>query len=196
MIGSRHALRILGVVLCLTLGCSKTDSPSGSEATSPDAPVQTPASPPVEVTLKPIKYDALTEAIQAEKGKVVVVDVWANYCVPCKREFPNFVKLHERLADEGVVCISVCVDKKDDKDLALAYLKKQHATSTNYWLDEPNEVWLAKWQVKGGVPIAFVFNRQGELVRKFDNDNLPPNADGFKYEEVTKIVESVLKPGF
>ena len=95
-----------------------------------------------------------------------------------------------------MVCISVCVDKKENKDLALAFLRKQNATNVNYWLDEPDDVWQTKWKVKGGVPIAFVFNRQGELVRKFDNDNLPPNADGFKYEEVTKVVESVLKPGF
>jgi thiol-disulfide isomerase/thioredoxin len=196
MTASRPALRIFGFVLCLALGCTKTDGPSANAPTNPDAPVKTPAPPPAEVTLKTVKYDALADAIKAEKGKVVVVDVWATYCAPCKREFPNFVKLHERLADDGVVCISVSVDKPDAKDAALAYLKKQHATSANYWLDEPQDVWLAKWKVKSGVPIAFVFNRQGELVRKFDNDNLPPTADGFKYEEVTKVVESVLKPGF
>ena len=195
MIGSRRALWILGFALCLTLGCSKTDNPSASGPTSPDEPAKAPAPPPAEITLNPIKYDALAEAIKAEKGKVVVVDVWATYCAPCKVEFPNFVKLHERLADEGVVCISVCVDKPDAKDAALAYLKKQKATCANYLLDEPEEV-FAKWKVKKGVPIAFVFNRQGELVRKFDNDNVPPTADGFKYEEVTKVVESVLKPGF
>ena len=196
MIQSRKAWGILGAILVLAAGCSKTDNPPANAGTNPDPAVKAPAPPPAEVTLKPVKYKELTEAINAEKGKVVVVDVWANYCIPCKKEFPSFIELHERRADEGVVCISVCVDKMEDKDRALAYLKAQKATCANYWLDEGEDVWLNKWKVKGGVPIAFVFNRQGQLVRKFDNDNLPPNAEGFTYKEVNKVVDEVLKPGF
>ena len=154
------------------------------------------AKTPDEVTLKTIKYDQLKDAVKAAQGNVVVVDVWATYCLPCKREFPNFVKLHEAKGKDGVVCISISVDEKEKLDLALSYLKKQKATTINYLLDEPGEVWQSKWKVKA-VPVVFVFDRKGKLAKKFDNDiPEPKKPEGFTYEEVNKVVDELLKPDF
>ena len=61
--------------------------------------------PPVAVTV--VKYDGLTEAIKKFKGKVVVVDFWADYCVPCKREFPKLVGLNRDYAKKGLAAASV-----------------------------------------------------------------------------------------
>jgi thiol-disulfide isomerase/thioredoxin len=151
---------------------------------------------PAEVALKTVNYQQLIEAVKAARGNVVVVDVWATYCVPCKREFPAFVKLHDKLGKDGVVCISVSVDEKDNREAALKYLKKQNATMANYWLDEKPEVWGAKWKVKA-VPVVFVFDKDGKPARKFSNDIADPKKpDGFTYEEVNKVVEELLKARF
>jgi thiol-disulfide isomerase/thioredoxin len=156
----------------------------------------TPASKPAEVALKTVKYPELIEAVKAAKGNVVVVDVWATYCVPCKREFPSFVKLHDERAKDGVVCISVSVDEKDNREAALKYLQKQKATMANYWLDETPEVWGGKWKVKA-VPVVFVFDKEGKPARKFSNDVVDPNKpDGFTYEDVNKVVNELLKGRF
>src|SRR5262249_37610099 len=94
------------------------------------------------VELKPLKYDALTDLVKQNKGKVVVVDFWADFCIPCKREFPNLVKLHRQYAGQGLVAVSVALDDPADekaRERALKFLKAQQATFTNVLLDEQPE---------------------------------------------------------
>jgi thiol-disulfide isomerase/thioredoxin len=198
MMQIRKSAGVVGVVLLLAVGCAKSDKPEakGSATASDGGPKveasKTPAAPP-EITLKTVNYQGLMDAVKAEKGSVVVVDVWATTCVPCKKEFPHFVELHEKKGNEGVTCISVSVDKKEDFDQALKYLKDKKATFTNLWLDEAPEVWFKKWNIKEGVPVAFVFDRQGKMAKKFTNED--QKAPPFTYEDVTKVVDELLKTG-
>ena len=48
------------------------------------------------------------------KGKVVVVDVWATWCGPCRKEIPYLIKLEEEMRGKDVVFIGVSVDEKKD----------------------------------------------------------------------------------
>ncbi|CAN5159614.1 hypothetical protein BH10PLA2_BH10PLA2_08610 [soil metagenome] len=165
---------------------------AGDTAPSQDAG----AKPSTEVALKTIKYQGLIDAVKAAQGNVVVVDVWATYCVPCKKEFPNFVKLHDSKGKDGVVCISVTVDDKENREAALKYLQKQNASMTNFWLDEDPKVWGDKWKVKA-VPVVFVFDKKGKPAKKFSNDVPDPSKpEGFTYADVNKVVDQLLKPDF
>lgn len=113
-----------------------------------------------KVELKTVKYDKLNEAIRSHRGKVVVVDVWASWCLPCKQEFPHLVALHRKYAADGLVCLSVSVDEEKTAAKALEFLQKQKATFGNYRLDEETDFWQEKWDLKG-IPAVFVFDRDG-----------------------------------
>jgi len=139
------------------------------------------------IDLKSVKYKQLGEAIRAHKGKIVVVDLWATWCVPCVKEFPHLVALHRTYAADGVVCISVSLDKKEDAKKALAFLQKQKAAFPNYLLDEDPDRAFDLFEMKS-IPVAFVFNREGKRVAKFTNDD--PD-DQFTYE--THVVPLVRK---
>jgi thiol-disulfide isomerase/thioredoxin len=89
-----------------------------------------------EVTLQSIKLDQLIAAIKAQKGKVVILDIWGVYCIPCKKEFPRLVKLHEKHAKDGLVCMSLCVDNQEDRPAALKFLKARKATFAIYFFEE------------------------------------------------------------
>jgi thiol-disulfide isomerase/thioredoxin len=143
-----------------------------------------------EVRLEVVKYDRLAEVVRAARGKVVVVDVWATYCLPCKKEFPNLVRLHQTYGSQGLVCLSVSVDTKSKEKIeaALQFLRKQGATFGNFLLDEEPEVWQKKWNVKG-VPVVFVFDREGRRAAKFNADD-PDHP--FTYEDVEKLVKQLL----
>jgi thiol-disulfide isomerase/thioredoxin len=140
------------------------------------------------VELRAVKYADLAQAIRDQRGKVVVIDVWANFCVPCKREFPHLVELHHKYGSRGLVCMSLTVDPAESRDDALKFLVKQKATFANYWLDEKAEVWQERWRIIGP-PAVFVFDRQGKRAAKFysEDDNKP-----FTYAEVEKLVQQLL----
>src|SRR5438874_7926801 len=59
------------------------------------------ADPPAEVKLEVVKWPGLEKVIASYKGKVVVIDIWADFCIPCKKEFPHFVELHRKYAKDG-----------------------------------------------------------------------------------------------
>ena len=47
------------------------------------------------ITVKPISLSELKEKISSNKGGVLIVDFWATWCPPCRKEIPGFVKLYE-----------------------------------------------------------------------------------------------------
>jgi hypothetical protein len=94
--------------------------------------------------------------------------------------------MHKKYAKDGVVCVSASVDTPGDKGRALKFLQKQGAGFTNFWLDEPGEVWQSYWDF-GSPPAVFVFDRQGKkhvLEQKTD-----------VYVDVEKLVIKLLKAG-
>jgi len=149
-------------------------------------PVLSPAEPPAGVTVKVVKYDGLTSFVKGQRGKVVVVDFWADYCIPCKREFPNLLKLHGEHAKAGLVAVSVSLDdlaEEGAKDKVMKFLQKQQATTTNLILDEKPELWQKKLNIDGP-PLVMVFNQRGEKEKEFKDD--------VKYDEIEKIVARLL----
>jgi thiol-disulfide isomerase/thioredoxin len=138
------------------------------------------------VTLKTIKYDDLTAAVRLSRGKVVVVDFWADYCVPCKREFPHLVELQRKHAKAGLVAVSVSLDDNSEakRQAVGSFLKKQGATFTNYLLDETPTLWQSKLKIDGP-PLVFVFNRKGELVKRFADEEVD-------FEKINGLVAALL----
>jgi len=145
------------------------------------------------VQLKNIKYGELAEAVRAQKGKVLVVDVWADFCPPCKANFPHLVQMHKKYAEQGLVCFSVTVDPPDSptaREKCEKLLVGWQATFPNFFLDEPETVWQNRWDLNGP-PCIFVFDRQGKRAGKFFQD--PTAAKVFTYEDIEKLVRELLE---
>ncbi len=150
--------------------------------------VPTSADPPAPVAIQVVKYDALSALIKQQRGKVIVIDFWADFCIPCKREFPKLVALHNQQAKAGLVAVSVSLDDLGQdgvKDRIQSFLQKQQATMTNLILDEKPEVWQAKLKIDGP-PLVMVFNRKGELEQKFVDKSVD-------YAVIGKLAAELLK---
>jgi thiol-disulfide isomerase/thioredoxin len=140
---------------------------------------------PVEV--HDIPYAGLTQRIKELRGQVIVVDFWADYCLPCKREFPHLVELHRKYSSAGFSAISVSLDDPHDaetRERVRNFLVKQQAAFANYILDEKPEVWQQKLKIQGP-PCVFVFGRKGELLKRYN--------DGVDYKDVEAVVVEALK---
>jgi thiol-disulfide isomerase/thioredoxin len=53
--------------------------------------------------------------VAGHKGKVVLVNFWATYCVPCRAEMPALVKLQEKYRAKGLLLLTVSADEPEDE---------------------------------------------------------------------------------
>jgi len=141
-----------------------------------------------KVTLQVVKMQALLKQIQAQKGKVVVIDFWGDFCIPCKKEFPNLVRMHHEYAKDGLVCMSVAVDAAEDSANSLKFLQEKKATFGNFLIDEEPEIWQEKWNISA-VPAVLVYGRDGTLAKRFVGDD--PKKP-FTYKDVEAFIKPLL----
>jgi thiol:disulfide interchange protein DsbD len=109
------------------------------------------------------ELDGATLDTSAFSGKVVVVNFWATWCVPCIAEIPGFNKLNQQLGGKGVVVLGVSMDE-EGAERVRPFLRKHPmeylvalgsgAISKQYGLDE--------------LPVTVVFDRSGKQVKRFE----------------------------
>lgn len=99
--------------------------------------------------------------LAAFKGKVVVVDFWASWCVPCRRSFPWMNSMVEKYADDGLVIIGVNMDS--DPAEAKAFLEEIPASFAI--VHDPDGELAEEYDVVA-MPSSYVFDRSGTLVER------------------------------
>jgi thiol-disulfide isomerase/thioredoxin len=127
------------------------------------------------VRLEPIGFEQWQQRLHAMKGRLVVVDVWATWCVPCVERFPHMVSLYQRYKIRGVEFVSMSVDDREDKaavERARQFLIRQKATFRNYLMDENIMQSFEKLRVQG-IPDVMMYDRAGRL--RYDLNGNDPN---------------------
>lgn len=202
----------LVVASLLTVGCGEVDAPKGTTsstaATAHDAGAlhTSPASAGIanedrpEISAETKSWNELQKWIASQRGKVVVIDVWSTFCLPCMQEFPHFVEFHRTYGDR-VACASFNVDffggesdnLEDVRTRVLKFLALKNTTMQNFISEDPDEVVLRHIET-ASIPAALVFDRQGNRHKVFNNDNGDFGPDGFNYkDDVTPLVEMLLQ---
>jgi thiol-disulfide isomerase/thioredoxin len=99
------------------------------------------------------------------KGKVVLLDFWASWCGPCRRENPNVVKLYEKYKDKGFTVMSVSLDK--DKAPWLGAIAKDNLSWPNHVSDLKGWSNSAAQQYKvTGIPFTVLIDKEGKIIQK------------------------------
>ena len=93
------------------------------------------------------------------KGKVVLVNFWATWCPPCRKEMPDLEALYNRYKDQGFVILALSEDEETNK---VAPFIAEHKISYPILLD-PGQKVNNLFQVEG-IPKSFVYDREGKLV--------------------------------
>ena len=96
------------------------------------------------------------------RGKVVLLNVWATWCAPCRVEMPSMERLHRAFAGTDFQIIAVSVDK-DGPDVVNDFVRELGLTFT-IWHDPSGDV-QRRYQTTG-VPESFVIDRDGVIVKK------------------------------
>lgn len=158
-----------------------------------DAVDSLPSADAADVTLRAVTPEEFNAVVAQHAGKVVFVDFWATWCVPCRKAFPHTVELAEKHPDDLAV-ISMSFDDPDAYEDALAFLKEQNATFENLScsLGGGDESFAAYDIGDAGLPYFRLYNRKGELVQAFKNDI--DAGKGVDEAEVHKAIEALLAP--
>ena len=83
---------------------------------------QSPSQKAAAAKLTPLTVDAYNRLIASHKGRVVLVDFWATYCVPCRTEIPELVKLAAQLRPRGLDLIVVSADEPEQEPQARKFI--------------------------------------------------------------------------
>jgi thiol-disulfide isomerase/thioredoxin len=125
---------------------------------------------PAQSKLMPVNEASFAKMVATHKGKIVLVDFWATWCVPCRAEMPQLVKLSEKLRARGFDLITVSADAPEQEQAALKLLA-QNAVGAPFYLkkvDDDDKFYNsvdAKWS--GEMPAMFIYDRSGKKVRSF-----------------------------
>jgi thiol-disulfide isomerase/thioredoxin len=99
------------------------------------------------------------------KGKVLILDFYATWCVPCRDSIPHLVGLQKKYQDQGLQVVGLNVGGPGDDQQVPSFAKE---FNIQYPLAKPDDdlVGLLMGDVDG-IPQTFVFDRQGQLVQRF-----------------------------
>jgi cytochrome c biogenesis protein CcmG, thiol:disulfide interchange protein DsbE len=97
------------------------------------------------------------------KGQVVLLNIWATWCEPCKAEMPSMEALHREFSDKGLSIVAVSVDAPGSADRIRAFVEEYGLTFDI--LHDPEGRIQRDYQT-GGVPETFVIGRDGIIRRK------------------------------
>lgn len=124
------------------------------------------AAPPTK--LAAVDEVAYPRAVAASKGKVVLVNFWATWCEPCRKEMPALAKLATALKPKGLELITISADEPEDEKAAVAYLVKAGIPDPAYIKKAKNDDKFigaidAKWS--GALPALILYDKTGKKVK-------------------------------
>ena len=94
-----------------------------------------------------------------------VVNFWATWCIPCKKELPDLGLLDQKLEKYKIDVLTISIDKKNIKD-QIIFLKKNGATNLTHYFDKKMGIFKA---IKlRGVPTTILVDRTGLIVSKHE----------------------------
>ncbi|GAA0874837.1 hypothetical protein GCM10009118_12450 [Wandonia haliotis] len=116
--------------------------------------------------------DIVTKDINGEdsklsdlRGKIVLIDFWASWCGPCRRENPNVVKLYEKYKDAGFTIYSVSLDKSREPWVRAIESDKltwpHHVSDLKGWGSD-----LAKLYKVSSIPFTVLIDKDGKVIQK------------------------------
>ncbi|MDT4820691.1 Thiol-disulfide oxidoreductase ResA [compost metagenome] len=104
-----------------------------------------------------------TVSMASLKGKVILIDVWATWCGPCKQEIPHLKKLEEEMKGKEVAIISLSTDAVTDKEKWLKMIKDESLGGIQLFAGGPGNEFSQYYKVNT-IPRFLVFDKQGKIV--------------------------------
>lgn len=112
-------------------------------------------------TVKKIKLSELKALLESNKGKVVIVDLWATWCPPCRKEIPGFVNLYDKYKGKGVEIVGIAFDE-NGPEVVPPFIKKMGINYSVYL--EGGDI--AQSYDLRAYPTTIIYSKDGQVANK------------------------------
>jgi thiol-disulfide isomerase/thioredoxin len=118
------------------------------------------------INVKAVGEPELKSILDSHQGQVLLVNVWATWCKPCREEFPDLVRLQDFYKGKNVRVITISADYPDEiESKILPFLKKfninfpvyvQNFSKQENFINRMNKDW------NGALPATFIYDKKGQ----------------------------------
>lgn len=165
----RVACTVISLGLLAAFGVSSCNSNDPSTTSRPAAPTR----PTALATLPRPVLDAENKAtsggpikLSNYSGKVLLVNLWASWCGPCRAETPELVKLHKEYQSRGVEMVGLSTEDPDASAESVSDFIREFAVDYQIgWAKR--EVAQTLMQGRTSIPQSFIIARDGRIIKRF-----------------------------
>ena len=139
-----------------------------------------------------VNYEQWQQTLEKYKGTVLVVDMWATWCISCLERFPHMVEMNKQFQNQGVTFVSLLLEDPEEPEAiesAKAFLIKQKADFAHYFMNENLMLSFDKLDLLG-IPAVFIYDAEGQLSHRLTGDN--PNKQ-FSEEDIKDALNILIE---
>ena len=174
-------LNVLLVLMCLLPAGAVVSAESGQPGLGYQFTPLTPLTAAPDFTLDDMDGEAYS--LHDYRGKVVLINFWATWCPPCRKEMPALEALYKKLGGESFAVLAV--NQWEDPDHVFAYTGELNVFPTFPILFDPESAISEDYGVKG-LPTSFLIDKQGRLAYR------AVGGRDFDHPEVERLIRELL----
>lgn len=164
---------VLSLVLSLSCAAPKSEGGKSGESSG--------LKPAPELVLSKVDGSG-TLSLADQKGKVVLVDLWATWCAPCISELPHLQELSEKFGPHDFLMLGVVLESGDPKEVQ-AFLTEKNVHYTQVMGEDGTKEAFGPFL---GYPTKYLIDREGRVVKRYF---------GVRGDEITSDVQQLIETG-
>ena len=166
-------LIVLGLLAAFGASSCNSNDPAPSGPTTSRPSTSAPAGAEAAQFLPPLVLDTALKSVNGQPiklsnyaGKVLVLNLWATWCGPCRNEIPELVRLYHDYRDRGVEIVGLTTEDPIASEQSVQQFVRNYNVSYHVgWATR--DVAIALMQGEGRIPQSFIIARDGRIKKRF-----------------------------
>ena len=136
-----------------------------------------------QITNNTEKYNSPSIITAFPSNKVILLNFWATWCPPCRKEIPDFIRLHNEFQNQGFSVVGLAIDKQEK---VTAFGKEMGINYPSLIVEKEGYSLMEEYgSPHGALPYSVILDKQGNIAHKHHKGIL-------SYEEAKKLIEPLL----